>query len=322
MRITNNMMIDKFLVNMQTNLTKMDRYTSQLSSGRKIVRLSDDAVGVYNALTARQRLARVEQYQRNITTARNWVEQIETSLQDISSKMAVIREQNIYSGGVVNDGDRQNIAVLMVELKNTIMDALNNTTGIQYVFAGHNVLNQPITEGTNANGDPILLYNGIDLTDLSAENLARIETEQSQHFSLEVGFGLNMDVSMTAIDVLGKGDENIFKIADDIIDLMNNGTADGSDVVEQLSGYLDDLALAHENVTSCLVRVGAMTTQLDILENRYSQDEINYNDMRSKIEDIDSAETIMDWKMAEAVYKQSLATGARVIMPTLMDFLN
>ena len=92
-------------------------------------------------------------------------------------------------------------------------------------------------------------------------------------------------------------------------------------MVEQLSAQLDTPSTAHENVLSSLVRAGAMYSQIEILENRYSGDIINYNDIRSRIEDIDSAEVIMDWKMADAVYKQSLSTGARVIMPTLMDFL-
>ena len=43
--------------------------------------------------------------------------------------------------------------------------------------------------------------------------------------------------------------------------------------------------------------------------------------MKSNAEDVDFAEVIMNQKMAEAVYQASLAAGARIIQPTLMDFL-
>jgi flagellar hook-associated protein 3 FlgL len=57
------------------------------------------------------------------------------------------------------------------------------------------------------------------------------------------------------------------------------------------------------------------------LEIRYAQDEINYTQMMSDAEDVDFAEVIMNQKMAEAVYQAALSAGARVIQPTLMDFL-
>lgn len=320
MRITNGMMVDNFLNNMQTNLAKMDQYTSQLSSNRKIVKLSDDPAGVYSALTARQRLQRYEQYQRNLVKARNWSEQCESSLQEVSSKLASIKEQVTYAAtNIKNAGDRENIATLMVELRNTVMDALNTTVGDNHVFAGYNTVNKPLTFA--ADGSTVL-YNGVDLSDITdPANVDRITAEQAQNFQMEVGYGLQMDVTMTAIDVVGVGDSNLFKTINGVIDLMNSGL-ENSQVIEEMSGYLGNLSKAHETITSCLVRSGAMTTQIDILDDRYSQDIINYNEIRSKIEDIDSAETIMDWKMAEAVYKQSLSTGSRVIMPTLMDFLN
>lgn len=323
MRITNGMIVNSFLSNLQTNQAKMDKYTGQLASGRKIVRLSDDPVGVFNSLTARQRLANYEQYQRNLVTARNWAEQCESSLQEISSKLTSIKSEviNAAATGIKNDGDRQNISLLMNELRNTVKDALNTVVGDQYIFAGYNTSNPPLTFAKDADGNETstILYNGLDLASLTG-NEDILKKEKEQNISLEVGYGLQMSISMTAIDVVGVGENNFFKTMNDIIDLMNSDSST-EDVVGKLSGYLGKLDKAHNTITSCLVKAGAMTTQIDILDERYAEDIINYNEIRSQIEDIDSAETIMDWKMAEAVYKQSLSAGARVIMPTLLDFL-
>lgn len=314
MRITNGMIVENFLSNLQTNLTKMDKYTSQLASNRKIVHLSDDPVGVFNALTARQRLANYDKYQRNLITARNWSEQCESSLQDITGKLSQIKEQLIYSMGVMNDGDRENLSALMHELRNTVKDALNTVVGDQYIFGGYNTTNPPITE---KNGT--ILYNGMDLATVDITSVD-YQKELKQNVSLELGYDLIRPITMNAIEVLGTGDDNLFKNIDEFIALMQSDSST-TDVVGQLTGYLGKISNAQDRVSSCLVKSGALTTQIEILDDRYEEDIIRYNEIRSKIEDIDSAETIMDWKMADAVYKQSLSAGARVIMPTLLDFL-
>jgi len=44
-------------------------------------------------------------------------------------------------------------------------------------------------------------------------------------------------------------------------------------------------------------------------------------ELRSKIEDIDFARQLTEFKMQEAIYEASLATASRVITPTLLQFL-
>lgn len=326
-RITNGMMINSFVRNMQTNLGKQDKFTNQLSTGRRIVALSDDPTGVYNALTARQRLQRYEQYQRKLVTARNWAEQADTALQEISARITYVKEQLIYAtdSATKTPNDRANIGVLVAELRDDMVSTLNATMGDQTIFSGYNTVQEPFTFAYDDEGNVTgVLYNGLDLTDVDdADNMKMIEKEKAQHFSIEVGYNLQMELSVNGIDAVGTGDKNLFKIVGDIIDLMfkeSSGEEETNDIHE-LSKCIDRLSEAHDVIAQQLVTIGATENQIEILEDRYSQDVINYNEIRSLVEDIDSAETIMDWKMAEAVYKQSLSAGARVIQPTLMDFL-
>ncbi len=422
MRITNNMMTDAFQRNMQNNLQKMDKYTQQLSTTRKIVRLSDDPVGVLDSLTARTRLSDIRRFENNIKDAKTWTESADTCLQQISSHMTSVLEGVVQAAtNVNNDSDRQNISQMMIGLRETIMEALNTAVGGTYIFAGYNTSNAPFTKVDAGSSTTEIRYNGIDLTnidtlgygiienapgDLSVvslneaystdkpvlrvtvgadgqptsdtngiafsqdfyvtinpdgskstsltdphptadvpaftftcsgadvrmnysgidlrtfatpDNQALIKNEQRQQVEFQAGYDLGLDACMTGIEVIGVGEENLFQIINDVIDLMENGT--GSDVVEKLSHKIDDLQAAHQNITTCLVKVAATETKIEKLEDRYSSDEIDYTAIVSRIEDIDSAETIMEWKMAQAVYQQSLGVGAKVIQPTLLDFL-
>lgn len=322
MRVTNGMTISSFLANMQTNTTQMDKYSSQLSSNRRMVRISDDPVGLLNALTARNRLARYEQYKTNLNNAENWVKQCDSSLQELSSKLTNIKE-NLVSAATdgYNETDKKNVAVLIREFKASVVETLNTSVGNQYIFAGYNTSNAPMTMELGLDGTQTgqVLYNGLNMEDTTEPNYTRLLSEQKQNITMEVGYSLNMDVTLTGLDITGVGDNNMFKVLDDIIEGLESGDPDS---VNYLSDKLGDLAKVHDNVTACIVKVGAMMTKVDMLNDRYDEDILNYNSMRSTIEDIDSAETIMNWKTAEAVYKQTLATGARIIQPTLMDFLS
>ncbi len=432
MRITNSMMSDNLMRNLYNGMSKMDKYNAQLATNRRITRLSDDAIGVLNSMNARQRLYRVQQYQENVITARNWVEQSEVALQDISKNLVNIRETLTNAATDINNpADKKNFATLINEIKSHIMQSLNSSIGDKFLFAGYNTTKAPFsvdangkvlyngkdisnpaymadrtptaravsdtTYATNIAWDPAtpigaqmtdkyyftantsksmltvkdsvgnfvgeVPYSAIDLTngklDLTGigptgsggEGLGIVEwtpvaplptnpddilkaqdeiakaltdsfittpsgEEIGQNIELEVGFNLKMQVSFTGIDVVGTGANNMFKILDDLVADLNNDAP-----VSQLTTYISKLEGLHEGVLNNLVTVGTRTNKVDSLDNRYSQDYISYEQMRADVEDIDPAQVIMQFKMSEAIYKQALATGARVIQPTLMDFL-
>lgn len=67
--------------------------------------------------------------------------------------------------------------------------------------------------------------------------------------------------------------------------------------------------------------VGARQNRLDLTSNRLDSDNINFTKLMSENEDVDMAETIMNLQNEENVYRASLSGGARIIQPTLVDFL-
>ena len=90
---------------------------------------------------------------------------------------------------------------------------------------------------------------------------------------------------------------------------------------ESVGEYIGKIKDAQEHILSLVSEVGGRTNRLDFIISRYETDEINYMDIKSKVEDIDQAEVIMYFKMQEAVYRSALSVGARVIQPALVDFL-
>ena len=76
-----------------------------------------------------------------------------------------------------------------------------------------------------------------------------------------------------------------------------------------------------DEVLSSRAEVGAKLNRIELAEERLKDLEINLNKLLSNVQDIDVAEKIMDLKSEENAYRIALAVGARIIQPTLVDFL-
>ncbi|MBN1898540.1 MAG: flagellar hook-associated protein 3 [Spirochaetes bacterium] len=104
----------------------------------------------------------------------------------------------------------------------------------------------------------------------------------------------------------------IMKIRDD---LYQNKTRElGSD-------DLGNLQHGMENLSKNLGEIGARSNRFSTVKKRLNMEELDMTDILAKTENIDVAKTVMDLQMLEYIHKSALAVGARIIRPTLMDFL-
>jgi flagellin-like hook-associated protein FlgL len=155
------MMISNVLRDLNSGMGRVSKYSSQLASNRKMVNLSDNPIGLLNSLNARQNLRQITQYRSNITTTRKWAQQAETSVRDMNDVIIKIKENVVDAAGTKNPSDKNNIAKLITELRDHLIETCNTAVGDKYIFAGYNSTKKPFTYDKNGT----LLYNGIDLAD-------------------------------------------------------------------------------------------------------------------------------------------------------------
>ena len=67
--------------------------------------------------------------------------------------------------------------------------------------------------------------------------------------------------------------------------------------------------------------VGARVNRLELQQSRLESIQETFTSLLSKTEDANMAEVIMQLQLQENVYRASLAAGARIIQPSLLDFL-
>ncbi|NLC45122.1 MAG: flagellar hook-associated protein 3, partial [Clostridiales bacterium] len=176
----------------------------------------------------------------------------------------------------------------------------------------------------------------LDLSRLGYADGVKSARNQLQSIEYEVGVGNKVKVNLEGSEVFSEigGLEGLFETFRKLEMALNGETAyktarmdadTGTVVVETHTMKVDDMLADFDKDLDRLLKVrsdmGARLNYLELTDNRLRDDYINFTSLKSKNEDVDMAEIIMQLKIEENVYRASLAAGARVIQPTLLDFL-
>ena len=109
---------------------------------------------------------------------------------------------------------------------------------------------------------------------------------------------------------------DIFTVLDELSAALRTND---SDAISQSLTALD----AHQDNISALRGEGAAkVNRLELTASRFEAQKIATGDQLARIEAVDMAEAITNLTMKETVYRAALATGARVMQPSLVDFLS
>lgn len=296
MRVTNNMLINNLKKNLNMSLRRMQKVQDEMSSGKKVRVPSDDPVAVARSLKLRADLRENQQFRRNASDVLSWLETTETTLMKIKDVLQRARELAVQgANGLLTPEDSQKIGEEVKQLKEQLVKLGNTTYVGRYIFAGYKTDQPPV----QLQADGSLDYQG--------------DTGQIIY---QVGVSDTIQVNLTAEDIfINSNGDDLLKDMQDYIDALNVGNSQGvGDALGKIDAHL-------ENILSLVAEVGAKTNRMELVNNRLQDEEVNFARLLSDTEDADMADVIIRLKNEENVYRAALAGGARIIQPTLVDFL-
>lgn len=304
-RVTHQTVQRTSLANLQLNLSAMSDLQGRMSGGKVITKPSDDPGGTAHALQLRADKRAAEQYARNIDNGIGWVSTVDTALD--TAVTAVRRARDLTVQGA-NDGALSQTArdAIATELEG-IRDSLVSQANTQYlgrsVFAGTSNAGVAFT---GADGVPPFTYLGVPAgaveRRISADTTVRVDADGAAVF----GVG--------AWDAAGPGTGgSVFGLLDQIATELRSGV--------NVNPRLEDIDARMELMLSTRAAVG---TRYGALENAARANEKTVTDLKgqiSAVEDIDLAEVIVELQSQEVAYQAALGATARVLQPSLLDFL-
>ncbi len=315
MRITNNMMINKMMMNLNRNMLRMDKTMLQASTGKKFHLPSDDPVAITKSMKIKADLSQMKQYKKNVDDVVSFLETSELAIKGVGDALAKIRElTGQAANSVLTVDERIKIQEEMSELKNQIVTLGNTTYAGQYIFSGK-ATDEPLFK-LDGSTPPKYVYNVAIKDDVGP-------TVVDDKILFEVGIGDRIEINTLGFEVFDSG-KSAVNVDDPVglIEMISN--------IEQHLAADDSAALTNDlieidnyiniNLTT-RAQVGAKVNRMELVQNRIADDTVNFTKLQSEIEDADMAEVYMNLMSEENVYRSSLSIGARIIQPSLLDFL-
>ena len=325
MRITNGMLSNNMMSNLNSNLRRLGKYQDQGASGRKFNKPSDDPIGMSKSLKLYTDISKIEQYERNLGDANSWMKSTEGALVELNEIIHRTRELAVdMANGTKTENDTKNAAEEIMQLKDQVIKLANSRHAGRSIFTGfktdQDLLNKDGTYNIDIKTDDVSIYNvGI------SEDI-EINTVGMKIFGITNGGDVTDGTFEFGFNKEGEkgGKSSVIEMFDQLILAMGGEVTDRTDFEfdqGKISNMLGTIDQVHENSLAVRAEIGAKTNRLEMTERRLSSEGLNFTEVLSDNEDVNYAELIMKMKLSENVYNASLSMGTRIIQPTLLDFL-
>lgn len=291
-RVTQRMMVGQSLQGLEGTQSRLAAAQRRTTSGKAISRPSDDPSATMTALRLRSEKARTEQWTRNAQDAQAWLGTVDSTLSSMSAQVRRVRELTIQgmNTGTMSAAARGAIASEIDGLRQNLLSNANTT-----------YLGRPLFGGTTSGPTAYDATTGAYTGDTSI-------------VTREVGDGVRVRVDVTGPEAFGPAGADLFSVLTSISNDLRGTTAN-------LGADLTALDAVTERMTTAMADVG---TRYNRIEGATSSLALRTDDLTtslSEVEDVDMARSIYDLNVAQVSYQAALGATAKVIQPSLMDFL-
>lgn len=137
MRVSNLGIKNNFINTVRDNYSNMKKVETQLATGTKINRPSDDPMAAVNSVYNKTLLRRIDQHKDNTTMANGLIDEAHDQIGSAATILQRVRELAVQSAnGVYDDENRIQVATEVEELLKEIVSTANGKYKDDYLFAG------------------------------------------------------------------------------------------------------------------------------------------------------------------------------------------
>lgn len=290
-RVTNLTMNANAQRTLQFQQAKLAELQDKATSLNKISRPSDDPAATAQALATRSLQAANAQYGRNIDDGNTWLTAADSALEQATNVMRRVKDLTVMAGnGSLPQSGKDAIAAELDSLNHDLIAIANTQHLGRNIFAGNSdkpAFSDSVPPAFNGTGDSPVVRR------ISA-------TEQVQ-------------VDANGAKIFGDATGSVFHT----VKMMADALRTGGDISAQAVG----VDSAFKDIVNGRAEIGTRQAQLERAGNANTEMEASLDAQRTGIEKADLGSVIMDLKLQETNYQVALAATAKVLQPTLMDFL-
>ncbi|RYZ54841.1 MAG: flagellar hook-associated protein 3 [Proteobacteria bacterium] len=270
----------------------------QLSTQKRVNKLSDDPIAVGQILRRRNQLSNIEQFTKNIEFTKGYIDRTEASLQGIHDYLIRAKELAVnLSNGTYASNSREAAGLEVKEIVEGVVSLANSSYNNRYVFGGFRTQTPPVTGDGQFTGDDGAVFLQVENGVFRQINLqARSLFEPTADERAKGHFGM--------IETLA---------------LLRDSLKDND--IPGIRKAMDELEFQMDKTTSSQSILGSTYNAVDETSRRLDlNNELTHEDL-SRLEDADVYRATTDFKKTEAVLQSTLMASNKLLQPSLLNFL-
>lgn len=299
LRITQNLLADRTLSNLNAQLRRLAKAQEQLTTGRRVNRPSDDPIDARRAVNTQTRIGENEQFSRNISDVGPQLTETATTLLRVLDIIQRTRDLTLQgANGTIGQAQLDQIALEIDQLLEALVVSGNHQTNGRFIFGGTRTLSPAFTV-TRVAGD---------ITAVTAQG-------NTLFLRVSISRGITVNVNEPGIRAF-QGTVDMFQLLIDIRDDMRAGNRTALQGAD-----LANLDLAQDQILLSVARVGSLQNRLERVSADTEDFILQLQEVLSDRVDADFAEAMINFNSLSNGLQAALNAAARVLQPSLLDFI-
>ena len=303
MRVTNQVITQSAINRLQQTLQALDRAREQVSTGRRVQRMSDDPTAGSEIVRVGSSMRAIEQFRRNIRIADGRARAEELALDRLSNFLG--RGIELAVGQASSTASAETRLMVKAEIDQLIAAAVdlgNTKFGGEYLFGGTRAGEQPFqvpandtdpfSRLTDENGDPVNPSGAIKVEIVDGRFVT------PNHNGTEAFLDTNALQALRELSIA----------------LGNNDVAAIDASVQTLQNSFDD-------VQSLIGEQGARTLELTTAHDNLDTLSVSLEAFRSNLRDVEIEKAMVELVGRQTLYEAAMAATTRVLGLSLANYL-
>lgn len=358
MRVTDKMSQSQVLKNIQKNRSELAQLQNQAATGKKLTTPSDDPTGATKVLQSRTELKNAEQFDKNIFSAKMFLDTTEGTLAQLGEALIRTKELAMQAASdTVGESQRSMIGSEIGQIFNSVLEMSNRRVGERFLFGGFKTQEAPFNRdgeykgddgeikvqnekgnfvAMNLTGDRVFLGRAIGKDDyirqpevvpqstdeLQQYKLSEAEREFENNQKLEDRVETRGPASVGRVQSISKGDPVSGGEGVNIFSLIR-----GLDIALKtndkltIQDALEPIDQALNQINLVRAEIGGRVNQLTAASEALQKAGVDNKTLTSQIEDADLFQTMSDLSKTDTTLKGTLETSSRMLNTSLLDFL-
>jgi flagellar hook-associated protein 3 FlgL len=297
MRITFETQFRTALLDISRAAERLDRYTREVSSGKRLHAPSDDPSANAGAIADHNELSALDAYGRSTDSVISRLTVVDSVFADMVAKLTSARTTAAAArNSTLTDVQRESLAGGLEGLRDAVFSNFTTKFHGSFLFSGTETATSPFVRNPD---NSISAYQGN--TDTSSVDIDRAIAVQVTFDGDAIARGTDTD--------------DVFTVMENLAAAIRAGDGAGIDA------GMDGLDRAFERTLQAQTSIGNSQRLLEEQRARLSTIKNATRTRLSTREDANLAESITNMTQAETVYRAALSARARTAQISLLDYL-